>query len=922
MDFTPFVVGDYRCVQRLSVGRSGELFTAIHRPTNAPRVIRRLSPEVMGDRALSEIVLQNLARTRGLNHPNILPIHEIIRRDQAVYVVLEHVHGINLNALLRRVRSTLPLSAAVATFIASQICQALDHAHQVREGNLPTPLVHGALWPPNVLISVKGEIRVSDFGAWVIPTAMHGDAGNVSIRTQFSYRSPEHVNGSTLTSASDLFCVGILLHEMVTGRQLLLGASLMETLELVENATVDHLNDVPPELRSVLARCLEREPMDRYAHPASLISDLSVAVPRSGSREVRKEFTGIIEATARVEGLSSFSLAPQPLAPAVGSSDVDADEGATHRSLSQMSIRDLEPQPVALSPLPGLREDIDEPTGINPTGVTEALVALSKGTTDPGTLEQLFAPQTEDEPTRIDPIIPGITGPAPLPALGNAEDTNRPEGPTDIIPPDPRVLWSSPEEDIPTQMESETVSQRPMEISSFKFVESSTQELTARAASPLAASSSGEFNSEDDPTLQAPQSLIDSVVTSPNKSGIGIGMEEDELTPVTEAQGRRSSIDDDEPTMQAPLVSKPLPGTPKNSTLSWPSLEELEPQPAIRAPFQEEGTPGIESLAQSALPTTGQGLELNLAPDEDGFSVKPASSNALEPQDSMTFDHPSRGEDSYVSRVDSYVSNISSFDAESMFSQSLDRPRTRFTAAHLLLLVAIVVFLIAVGLLVRRLVLQSRRARAPVQQVLDLSVRQHDASGGPRSSSLASDAARPAPADMRVARAAPSDARIHHSGGHLNTLLHLTPGTLRVTTSPVGEVYINGKRLGTSPVNATVRPGDQVRLAVVAPRFAVLRKKLDIPLSKGLVLELTLKEATGYVRGKRRAWMTIHCGRRDLRRILLNDQDTGFSCHGMVSFRLNPGWYKVGFLSVLSDTISVRKVKLRWGRKVHVWAPR
>jgi len=993
--FTPFTVGVYRCTQRLSAGRSGELFAAIHRPTGTLRAIRRLSPDILADRTLARGVLQNLERIRQLKHPNVLRIHETIVEIDEAYVVMDYIQGVNLMDVLKRLRGTAPLSPQLATFITSQICQALDHAHHFREEGRPSPLVHGALWPPNVLLSFRGEITVSDFGAWVIPTGLHGEEGNVSIRTQFSYRSPEHVNGSTLTSASDVFCVGILLFELLTGRQLFLGQSLMETLELVENAEVESLAGVPDPLLPVLGRCLEREPSGRYADPASLFSELSVAFPRSGSREVRSELARFLDGFPRPSG-GPGPLAPEPILQKAHSAEVDTEEGATRRSnLPPVPPPDdLTPEPVApLTPLPGLREDIDEPTNINPTGVTEALVALSKDTTDPGALDSLFGPEPgeEEEPTRIDPIIPGITGPEPLPALGK-EDADHEEGPTNIPGVDQRVLWESPDEvTVPTDDDT-----RPQPVfpplppgDRGKFIKTTSEadedEESTVKTSGVSTALSGEFSVDDEPTIQASHAPLDSITPPPQTVG-SRGDLDDEPTFPSKPDGKvpstrppqatpglgwspapsappKADEGDDEPTLQAsqPQLSAPgskappaaqPPGVHK-TTLPWGALENVYPAvgdagrnrdtgPAreVIEPRREEGTPAVEALAKTALAgdeAIGDpgGLEFSFAPGDEGKPA-PAQLSTYGQDDSSlvsdvsTFDRERRAVAQEISEVsdvssfdqDSFVSGVHSFEGDSsVFSVSMPGPaRSRFTAAHVLLLVAIVVFLIAVGLLIRRLVLQSRahRAQSTVEQVVDAAV------VTPRTSSLSPDAG-PRKQPKPTPKTGKPKGKVHSSGQHLNALLHgkLKPGMLRIVSKPPGMVYVNGKRLGDSPVTARVRPGDQVKLAVVAPRFELHHDTVDVPLSRGMSLEVTLREA-GYKRaeGRRRGWLAVHCRKRDERRIMLDGQDTGYSCPGPVVFRISPGRHKVGFFSPATGKISGRRAKVRSGRKAHIWAPR
>jgi serine/threonine-protein kinase len=982
------------------------------------RALRRLSSEVLSDETLAEVVLRNLERVRQMEHPNVLAVHDIFQEDDDdVYVAMDLVHGVNMLEVLARVRETAPLSPSVATFISSQICQALDHARHLRVEGKPASLVHGALSPTNVLLGYRGEVLVTDFGAWVIPTGIHGEVAEYSVRTQFSYRSPEHVNGSTLTSASDIFCVGVLLHEMLTGRQLFLGETLMETLELVENASIDELVGVPPALEPVVRRCLEREPDDRFTDPASLISELSGAVPRAGSREVRNELVSFLEAISRAKGepleptVAPESLAPEPILASdtgSGQADADADED-TRRSRLRLPAPplDLHPPSVApLTPLPGLKHDaqpdIDEPTNINPTGVTEALVALSKDATDPGSLDQIFSKDTgeEEEPTRIDPIIPGITGPD-----GATEEvpTGTAEVPTPIaIPVDQKVLWDSPDENetTPAVVASEDTRPQPVVYPPFppsaKFVESTTSDDADESTVKTSATKgtlSGEFSTDEEPTFQGLQ--LESITPPPQQVAVKSSDEEPTVpatppkdpSPAAQEPPRTGELDDDEPTIQAtqptPQLSDPPPMQKPAvaRTLPWPGLEPSEAKPvtaALRPPRQstEEGTPGIEALARDALHADGEPGEgeLEFSYDEAPEPPKPAplqrvvesggfrsdntsevstfdrsdqaSGSALPVSDVATFSSP--GEVQGVgpfnqhgpANPESYVSSLSQFDSDSsVYSISMDRPRPRFTAAHVLLLVAIVVFLVAVGLLVRRLVLQSRhRPRAAVQLVVD-------ASAGPQTTSLAPDgggtsAPAPAPAPKTKTKTktktrartktetetgTKAKAPVHSSGQHLTELLQgkLKPGMLRVSTDPSATLYINGKRVGVTPLTKRVRPGDSIKLAMVAKKYEVHRQDLDIPFGGGVNLEIKLREAT-YPRaeGKRRGWLVVHCKKRDRRRIELNDRDTGFNCPGPVIFRLKPGRYKVGFTVVATGKTRSRRARVRRGKRVRVWAPR
>ena len=140
-EFSPFTIGRYRCEERLSAGGLGDLYLAVHLPSGGRRVIRQLSPAVLEDPEVAEQLLQTFLRVQSLNHPNILTLHEIVRKEHQLYVVLDHMPGVSLREVLRTLGTTGPFSPQVASFVVWQICQALDHAHHLKQNGRPAPLV-------------------------------------------------------------------------------------------------------------------------------------------------------------------------------------------------------------------------------------------------------------------------------------------------------------------------------------------------------------------------------------------------------------------------------------------------------------------------------------------------------------------------------------------------------------------------------------------------------------------------------------------------------------------------------------------------------------------------------------------------------------------------------------------------------------
>jgi serine/threonine protein kinase len=869
---------------------------------------------------------------------------------------MDHVDGVNLATILARLRATTALPPPVAAFVALQISHGLDHAHHLTDQGHPVPLVHGTLWPPNVLVSRRGEVFVTDFGSWVIPAAMQREGGAYSIRTQFSYRSPEHVNGDTLTCATDIFCVGILLYEMLSARPPFLGSTLLDTLELVETAKIDSLDHIPPALQSVLRRCLAQDPRHRFTDAAGLISELSVAVPGAGGRDARQELASFVQSLIPedrgVEGAAAaekFPAAEVLAVPAAETTEEVTEEEPDLSTLAPEPIEESGAKP--LSPIPGLDRETDEPTHINPTEVTEALAALSKDATDPGNLDQIDLDEGEDEePTRIDPIIPGITGPL-------SEETDL-EGPTNVVPPaEAKLLWEVDEQTVPvpgTVLGTEQDETTSPYTSLFPD-EKPTDPLSAIPGTPgIADRDTDERHLEEEeltaPTAPEPdlskRNLTFDIDTPDDEPTHPSSVEETTEQPgaVVPVPGGHDLIkDEDEPTIQsvprpnamtllgvgesatpAPPPNqappqraepiKPLPAPPKAQPLPAP-LKARPQQPPLQA--QPQQPPISPTFPAPAVPPARPKWGEDSAPSLAGLVNLPPSQPPPPPQQQQEqgqaeADQPLSfipSDPGFASDVDS---EFSTYDGGNVVSVTFDRPTRRFTAAHLLLLVAIVVFLVAIGLLLRRLMMSTSIDQQPGGSIADASADLPPPHGTKKPSvdARSSDTTRP---------------KIHESGEHLKHLLHgskIQRGSVKITSTPPGDVYVNRRLLGRSPVTAKARPGSTLQVVVIANTFKVHRQELKLPEDKGLSLDVRLEKGF-YPRatGRRRGWLSIRCRGRIKWRFSLNGKDTGYGCPRVI-FRLKPGRYMVSFISPFGKKVRKRRVRIRWGRKVRLRAPR
>ncbi len=197
-------VGNYRIVDLIGKGGMSKLFTAVQAPLDRVVVVKEMNKSSGAEfrkRFKSEALI-----TAALDHPNIVSIYDYFSIGQSSYLVMQHVDGSNLADIIE---SEAPLHPVQAAVIAREICLALEHAHRAS-------VIHRDVKPTNVLVSKEGNLKVTDFGVAKDETARDQTHVGTLIGTP-CYMSPEQAAGGSLTSQSDIFSVGIVLYEMVTG---------------------------------------------------------------------------------------------------------------------------------------------------------------------------------------------------------------------------------------------------------------------------------------------------------------------------------------------------------------------------------------------------------------------------------------------------------------------------------------------------------------------------------------------------------------------------------------------------------------------------------------------------------------------------------------------------------------------------------
>jgi eukaryotic-like serine/threonine-protein kinase len=264
-------LGAYEIVGRLGAGAMGEVFRA--RDTRLGRdVAIKILPPALADSSERRRRFEQESRAAGaLNHPNIVAVYDTGDQDGVSYIVSELVEGESLRELIRR--SSIQVRKAID--IAAQIADGLAVAHSAG-------IVHRDLKPENVMLTRDGRVKILDFGLaryQSMPAPADGQpiAGTLTMTNPGmimgtpGYMSPEQVAGSPVDERTDIFSLGIMIYEMLTGKQAFERATSIETMSaILREDPPDLPATVPPALKAIVLHCLEKEPHRRYQSPHDL----------------------------------------------------------------------------------------------------------------------------------------------------------------------------------------------------------------------------------------------------------------------------------------------------------------------------------------------------------------------------------------------------------------------------------------------------------------------------------------------------------------------------------------------------------------------------------------------------------------------------------------------------------------------------
>lgn len=261
-------LGRYQITSLLGAGGMGEVYRAIDIRLDRGVAIKILPQHLAQDYKALERFEREAKAVAALSHPNILAIHDFGTEQDVSYAVMELLEGETLRSCLKRSRLSWRKSIEIAVSIAEGL--AVAHAKGI---------THRDLKPENIFLTIDGQVKILDFGlARVKPSAQSAEASLQSTITQISspglvmgtlgYMSPEQIRGEEADAPSDIFSLGCVLYEMVTGQQIFVRQTTVETVAAILKDEMppfaDREKSIPAELERVVIHCLEKNSAERF----------------------------------------------------------------------------------------------------------------------------------------------------------------------------------------------------------------------------------------------------------------------------------------------------------------------------------------------------------------------------------------------------------------------------------------------------------------------------------------------------------------------------------------------------------------------------------------------------------------------------------------------------------------------------------
>jgi hypothetical protein len=274
-------IGPYVLHRKIARGGMAELFLADYVREDGFRrkvAVKRILPHLAGNPDFVKMFTREARVAALLQHPNIVQIFDYGNIENAYFIAMEYIDGKSLGEILSTLKHGLSIERAI--FIISQICKGLDYSHNKKDENTGEPfkIVHRDISPQNLLISYQGEVKISDFGISKARSEPSLTQAGV-VKGKLAYLSPEQALGESIDHRADIYALGLVFYETLSGKRVYPFSSDVEAIRMIPQMDIEPLcnliSDIPEELNRIVMKCLEKQKNLRYQSAGAVYTDLA-----------------------------------------------------------------------------------------------------------------------------------------------------------------------------------------------------------------------------------------------------------------------------------------------------------------------------------------------------------------------------------------------------------------------------------------------------------------------------------------------------------------------------------------------------------------------------------------------------------------------------------------------------------------------
>jgi serine/threonine protein kinase len=340
----------------------GEVYLARRRAAGVEKwlVVKRMRPERAGDARFLDLFMREARLTMSLAHQNIVPVFDFGRIDDQVFLAMERVEGKDLGSSLAKAGKGMP--PLLAAFIAAECCQALDYAHHRKSPDgADLGIVHRDVTPRNVLLSWSGEVKLTDFGI----ASLAGDEPSKMAGTP-AYMAPEQARGESLDVRADIYAIGMVLREALTGERGRRGTDRETVLAAAQQGTLDPWPDgFESPLVAIVDRATAIAKEDRYPDARAMLAELDEFIVaeraankgESPARQLATWLAEIWEGERDDVTISDLDIEANHLLSFLDDGPFDVVGTGTQRSMAMTAAEEPEPPPAVAEPEPVKRSE-------------------------------------------------------------------------------------------------------------------------------------------------------------------------------------------------------------------------------------------------------------------------------------------------------------------------------------------------------------------------------------------------------------------------------------------------------------------------------------------------------------------------------------------------------------------------------------